>query len=302
MYHRMAWLTLFNSRLAARLRLSFWLFPGVDEEGREFDRVNKIFSQQRFMEDHKRTPRRHDILTGMHTVTDRITGQPYPDDERLHKALLLIRAGYTTSSALSSIFFYLSCYPSSYVTLAHEIRSAFSSTESIIWGPQLSSCYYLRACLDEAMRLSPPAPGAFWREVYRGGVSIDGVQIPAGCEVAVGGYALHHTGQYYPGPYIFRPERFLPPNKKIIPDGAFAPFHIGPRMCPAKAFAYREMSLLVARVIWLMDFRAVNELGEGRPGLGWGREMREEHQMDDLFSAKKEGPVLQFRLRKGSAD
>lgn len=31
-------------------------------------------------------------------------------------------------------------------------------------GPRLSSCRYLRSCIDEALRLTLPVPGTPWRE------------------------------------------------------------------------------------------------------------------------------------------
>ena len=101
-------------------------------------------------------------------------------------------------------------------------------------------CRYLRACIDEAMRLSPPAPGCFWRQVIHPGVTIDGHLVPVGVEVGVCQYAIHHSAAYFPQPYRYRPERFLDhEDVTTIPDGAFAPFQVGPRSCPAKAFEYR---------------------------------------------------------------
>lgn len=82
---------------------------------------------------------------------------------------------------------------------------------------------------------------------------------------------------------------------------SFAPFLIGPRSCVAKPFAYLEMSLAIARLVWLMDFRTADSTGEGKPGSGIvGRERKEEFQIVDMFSSSKEGPVLQWRRRQGS--
>lgn len=79
----------------------------------------------------------------------------------------------------------------------------------------------------------------------------------------------------------------------------FAPFLIGPRSCVAKPFAYLEMSLAIARLLWSLDFIATDSTGEGKPGCGIvGRERKEEFQIVDMFSSSKEGPVLKFRLRE----
>lgn len=148
------------------------------------------------------------------------------------------------------------------------------------------------------MRLGPPAPGAFWREVSTGGTTIDGQWLPAGCEVALGNYALGHKPEYFPDPFAFRPERFIGAAAELIPKGAFAPFSMGPRVCPAKTLAYHEMSLMCAIILYQTDFRTVSVLGEGHEGWSWGRHRQDEFQIFDVFSANKYGPELQFRRRQ----
>lgn len=97
---------------------------------------------------------------------------------------------------------------------------------------------------------------------------------------------------------------FFPPTPPETPRverhdvDAYAPFSIGPRGCLAKPLAYLELSLCLARMMFMMDFETVNSLGEGGPGLGRGRERKEEFQVIDMFSSNKKGPVLRFRPRK----
>jgi hypothetical protein len=154
-----------------------------------------------------------------------------------------------------------------------------------------------------------------WREVLAGGISISAskspVVVPAGYEVAVPIYAIHHNPIYYPEPFSFIPERWIaspsnsyPPN----PKEAFCPFSIGPRACVAKNLAYLEITLTIARVIWAADFRGteVPELkGVGEGGMSLGREGREygrhrvgEFQMRDQFTTGTDGPWVEFRGRK----
>lgn len=70
--------------------------------------------------------------------------------------LFIYLGGLTTATAISATFFYLSCNPKAYAALASEIRSTFASDGDISMGPKLNSCKYLRSCIDEAMRMSPP--------------------------------------------------------------------------------------------------------------------------------------------------
>lgn len=64
--------------------------------------------------------------------------------------------GDTTATALSALFFYLSRNTESYSKLANEIRTTFSNHSEIQGGPKLASCRYLRASIEEALRMSPP--------------------------------------------------------------------------------------------------------------------------------------------------
>ena len=213
--------------------------------------------------------------------------------------LHLFSGGDTISTALAAVFFYLSREPSAYACLTHEIRTSFTSLESIRQGPLLSSCKFLRACLDEAMRLSPPAPGAFWREVTADTL-IDGVKIRKGCEVAVGLYAVHHN--YFEDAWTFQPERFLSTTTNGATSKsktAFSPFLLGARGCVARELAYSQMTLALARIVWSLDFQLVGTVGQGKKGDGWGRERENEFQIRDIFASDKKGPMLRFKKRKG---
>lgn len=81
------------------------------------------------------------------------------DDAQLRELLFseglffVAAGGDTTAAALGGLFFYLSreVNAEAYRKLADEIRTTFSNAEEIHSGPKLSSCHYLRACIDEAM-------------------------------------------------------------------------------------------------------------------------------------------------------
>ncbi|KAL8768880.1 MAG: hypothetical protein Q9194_005593, partial [Teloschistes cf. exilis] len=115
---------------------------------------------------------------------DPSTGKPPLQQELLADAIFLMLAGSDTSAtAMSAIFFYLVENAVQYTRLITEIRDRFSDVEDIHSGSALASCTYLTACIEESMRMSPPAPRAIWREVDHGGTAIDGKYIPAGYDV-----------------------------------------------------------------------------------------------------------------------
>ncbi|CAJ2504137.1 Uu.00g115310.m01.CDS01 [Anthostomella pinea] len=162
----------------------------------------------------------------------------------------ILAAGDTTATAICAAFFYMSRNPECYKKLASEIRSAFETGLDIKSGPQLAGCRYLRACIDESMRMSPPVGTTLREQDSRDGETqpliVDGHVIPRGTLVGVNIYALHHNPEYFPDPFTFSPEPWIIPwsegaagekARKLMHD-AFAAFSVGTRGCAGKAMAY----------------------------------------------------------------
>jgi len=75
-------------------------------------------------------------------------------------SFFVIAGGTTVTTLMSAVLFYLSRHPDVYARLASEIRTTFSSSDGVVTGgPDLSSCKYLRAVIDETMRVAPPTTG-----------------------------------------------------------------------------------------------------------------------------------------------
>lgn len=115
--------------------------------------------------------------------------------------------------------------------------------------------------------------------------------------VGLSPYSLLHNEKYFPEPFVFRPERHLEAgkNSKVTDTTrAFAPFAIGSRSCGGRAVAYLEASLTIAKTLWYFDLEKApgkdGELGEGGPGMGKGRERKNEYQVWDVITAEHHGP------------
>ncbi|ETS86539.1 hypothetical protein PFICI_00367 [Pestalotiopsis fici W106-1] len=230
------------------------------------------------------------------------------------EAVVFFPAGaFSVSTATCALFFYLSRDKMRTAKLQKEIRSTFRNPAEIRSGQQLSSCHYLRACIDEALRIATPIPGTPWREVESTDskpLIVDGHVVPAGTQIGVNAYAIHHTEEYFPNPYSFDPERWLasetPEQQLKAMREAFSPFSIGSRACTGKAMAYLETSLIMAKAIWHFDFELpagpLGKVGGGQPGNSNGRHLPNEYQIHDVLSAAHDGPLLKFRLRGGIED
>jgi len=253
---------------------------------------------------------RKDFFYYLLNATDPETGKGFSMTELWAEANLLIVAGSDTSStALAGAIYYLVHNPAALKRLEEEICGAFGDVEDIHSGPVLSGCAYLRACLDEAMRLSPPVGGLLPRTVLDGGISIDGHHFPGGTVVGTPHYTIHHNAAYYPSPFTYSPERWYPGSSPSVTaesvelaHSAFCPFSIGPRGCIGKGLAYTELMTALARIIWLLEMRL-------KPGESLGSvsvtaaEVEEtpervgEFALKDTFTSVKNGPLVEFRRR-----
>lgn len=221
---------------------------------------------------------------------------------------LMTRSGPdATSSSMSAVLFYIAHNPDVYEKVNEEIRSAFDSADDIVPGAVLNGCQYLRACIDEAQRRNPANGAALWREVDAGGTSIDREQFPAGVDVGVSIYAIHHNSTYFPDPFAFKPERWIvskdnPEANVELARSAWNPFSLGPRGCVGKPVALVQLTLTLARLYWQFDIRVPQDpvlasLGCGKRGAKYGRHRPDEFQTMCSFQNSVDGPMLGFKDR-----
>lgn len=153
--------------------------------------------------------------------------------------LTMFLAGHdTTSHALTWTLYLLSQNP--------EVEAKLHAELDALEGPldfaALDKLTYTGLCLDEAMRLYPPAP-AISRSATED-VQVGGFTIPKGAELLVWIWHTHHDPRWFPEPEAFRPERFAEAPAK----GTYLPFGMGSRLCIGKHFALMEAKLVLATI------------------------------------------------------
>jgi len=254
---------------------------------------------------------RHDMFHFLLNAVDPETNLPAYTERHnlLAETRLLVLAGTDTSAGtMCGLFFYLAHNPRVLVKLTAEIRSTFASVKEIMLSPKLSRCQYLRACIDEALRISPPAPGELPREVLPGGATIQGRFYPEGTIVGCAAWSMGRDETVYGDAGMYRPERWIPSlGENIVEEEArvrelkrkFHPFLMGPGDCAGRNVAMLELLLVCARTVWRMDIRLAPgcTTGEGKPELGWGQRSPNQYIVRDSFLCLKDGPVLQFKQR-----
>jgi cytochrome P450 len=237
------------------------------------------------------------LFSMLSSAKDHTTGEGFSMKEIIAESTnLCIASVDTTSTTMSATFFYLSRHQKAYQKALREVRATFSSIDDIRIGSKLNSCTYLRACIDEALRLAPPAGSSPIREVLEGGARVAGEFFPAGTLVGVPIYSIHHNAQYFPEAFAFKPERWIgSENAEAVKlaQSAFCPFSVGPRSCIGKTVAMTELMLTMAVALFTLDFRFDGD----EQGSNLVSEPKE-FILQDFITARTDGPMIRFRSRK----
>lgn len=252
---------------------------------------------------------RKDLFHHLFRAKDPLTGGSGYTEQELQEEnnLLMVAGSDTTSTVFTAMLSYLTRNPTVHERLASEIRATFSNANDVQSGSKLNSCQYLRAFINEAMRLNPPVTADMNREVLPGGLTVDGHFLQEGTNVGVAPFSPHRNQTVFREPFAFTPKQWIPDEKTgitaasvVVCESAFRPFSIGSRGCPGKQLAYLEMSITMAKVLFLYDVRAVegDDLGAGRSELMWGRRNTENYQTWDVFVSTRDGPQVQFKSRR----
>ncbi|EDW10111.1 uncharacterized protein Dmoj_GI18704 [Drosophila mojavensis] len=77
--------------------------------------------------------------------------------------------------------------------------------------------------------------------------------LPAGSQLIIPVYSIHHDATYYPEPEKFQPERFTQEAIQQRPTCAYLPFGQGPRICIGMRFG--RMKLAVGLITLIRNFR-----------------------------------------------
>jgi len=114
---------------------------------------------------------------------------------------------------------------------------------------------YLRAVVDESMRLYPPVPCFGRRSVADD--ELMGFAIPKGSKVIVAPHVTHRHPDFWEAPAAFDPERFLAPRRAAIPKDAYFPYGLGARACVGRQMATMTIERTLALVLDAFELETV---------------------------------------------
>lgn len=173
---------------------------------------------------------------------------------------ILLAGRDTTAGLLSFTFLELSRNPEVLAKLKEEIYTKFGEGDEArvddITFESLKKCEYLKAVINEALRMYPSVPQNFRvatrdTTLPRGGGS-DGTApllVRKGQNVMYSVFCTHRDqSSYGKDADSFRPERWFEEKCRKI-GWAYVPFNGGPRICLGQQFALTEVSYVVARML-----------------------------------------------------
>lgn len=171
-------------------------------------------------------------------------GSGLDDQEIRDQAITMIAAGYeTTGAAMGWIVYLLGAHPHWQARAREEVRAVLG--ERAPAPPDLEHLSLLRAVVNEALRLYPPAMISA-RYVVEG-FDHDGQQIRPGDLVIFSPYATHRDARLYDAPLRFDPGRWLDQPRRRPEE--FLPFGGGKHRCLGSGLAITELTVMLSRLL-----------------------------------------------------
>ncbi|KFB43912.1 AGAP002210-PA-like protein [Anopheles sinensis] len=150
-------------------------------------------------------------------------GEPFSDEEILHHAMTMLIAGNdTTAISICNHLTLLAMHPMVQEKVRSEILSVFpAGCEQETTLEALNQLIFLEQCINEALRLCPPA--SIVGRSSSEDVEVEGILIPRGTNFVFNIAALHRRKDFWgPDADLFDPDRFSPERSKGRHPNAFA--------------------------------------------------------------------------------
>ncbi|XP_049527741.1 cytochrome P450 3A29 isoform X3 [Dermacentor silvarum] len=179
----------------------------------------------------------------------------YLDDHYIssNAAIFLLAGTEATASALSFLMYLLARHPREQDKIVKEMEDIFASEEDIKFNfNELHRLKRIDMVIYEGLRLYPPVPLYLIRRCSQD-TTVCGQFIPAGVNVMVTPWLIHHDSEIWPEPEKFLPDRFAAENSESRQNGTYMPFGLGPRVCIGQKLGFLALKSALIEVV--RDFR-----------------------------------------------
>ncbi|TFK72864.1 cytochrome P450 monooxygenase pc-3 [Pluteus cervinus] len=209
-----------------------------------------------------------ECLTMLDELVRQTDDQTLIRDETIN---MLVAGKDTTSCTLTFATYMLSEHPHVMTRLRQEVLDTVGPDRTPTYA-DLKDMKYLRAVINECLRLYPPVPlnsrraakATTFPPLTPGGKLIF---IPEGATIVYSVFYMHRRRDLWgPDALEFDPDRFIDSRlqKYFLPNPwIFLPFNAGPRICLGQQFAYNQMSFFLIRL--LQSFSSISLDLSARP-------------------------------------
>lgn len=149
----------------------------------------------------------------------------------------------------------------------HTLQRARAEVDAALGGPdsdivvapwsRIKNLPYLKACIDEAQRISPGVAGDLPRKTPPGTTyTVDGVTVPENTNCSISAYTAQRDPDIFPDPEAFKPERWLIKGEDQLKRmlDVYLVFTMGARMCMGKSVTILIQSVYLATLLHRYEF------------------------------------------------
>ncbi|KAI9668212.1 MAG: hypothetical protein M1821_001032 [Bathelium mastoideum] len=167
---------------------------------------------------------------------------------------IMMNAGSdTTAIALTNVLYRLLKNPDCMTKLRQELDEVLDEDDCVAPYDKVRHLPYLRACLDESLRMMPPNTFGLPRRTPPEGAPILDDYIAGDTSVSMSAYVAHRDEEVFQDPERYLPERWLgDAGKELQPY--FVAFSAGARGCIGRNITYLEQYVLLASLLRHFEF------------------------------------------------
>ncbi|XP_067627274.1 probable cytochrome P450 317a1 [Eurosta solidaginis] len=171
-------------------------------------------------------------------------------------AITFLKAGLRpTTHTLTYVLYELALNDPIQQQLRDEVADALQRHNNELTYECVRELKFLGQIISETIRLHPVVPYLIRRTLTEFPVpNNDKYKLPKDMFIIVPTHAIHNDAEYYPDPFIFKPERFVGSENKKRDICMWLGFGEGPRSCIGLHFAQVLMRMLLAQLITRYHF------------------------------------------------
>jgi cytochrome P450 len=186
-----------------------------------------------------------DMVSMLLLARDVETGEQLTDVQVRDEVITMLAAGTeTTANTLAWVLHVLGERPDLEERLYAEVDSVVG--ERAVTLADVPNLELIRRLVSESLRIYPQASMLMRRTTIS--VRLGDTELPAGTNLLLPLYALHHDPAVFPDPEVFDPDRWAPERTNDAMKPSFLPFGAGRHQCIGEAFAWTEAAIVLAVV------------------------------------------------------